>query len=170
MKVLMLVYQLDLLVLNWLAEKRGYLSIAFIARCISHTGDGYVQVFVIIWTLLSADPLIRAFGLLLASAFMCERLVYWLAKNSLKRPRPGATLPMGIALIKASDEFSFPSGHTSASVLFASFVFFVKPELGLLAFTWAGLVGISRVVLGVHYPSDIVAGVLLGLGVTFLFI
>ena len=64
--------------------------------------------------------------------------------------------------LKPSDEFSFPSGHTTAAFLFATAASHCFPALTLVLFSWAALIGLSRVMLRVHFVSDVLAGMLLG--------
>jgi undecaprenyl-diphosphatase len=65
--------------------------------------------------------------------------------------------------------WSFPSGHSAGSFVFASFIAARAPKYAPLALAWALVVGWSRCVLGVHYPSDVLAGALLGTAVGFGF-
>lgn len=87
-------------------------------------------------------------------------------KNSLRRKRPAESLVTLKALIVASDKFSFPSGHTSAASLYTAVMYIHFPILGSVLMVWALGVGISRIILGVHYPSDIVAGASLGIAIS----
>jgi undecaprenyl-diphosphatase len=66
------------------------------------------------------------------------------------------------AAIEPSDKFSFPSGHTSAAFVFAMLLSQFYPALMVPGFILALLIGAARVLLGVHYPTDIAAGALLG--------
>jgi undecaprenyl-diphosphatase len=69
--------------------------------------------------------------------------------------------------VTPSDQFSFPSGHTSAAFMVATITGFFMPLLMLPLLLWAALVGFSRVVLGVHFPTDTLVGMVLGVSVSF---
>ena len=88
-------------------------------------------------------------------------LYKWLKKRT-SRPRPFQVYAAISAAAPALDRFSFPSGHTLHAVSFALVATSGFPELAPLVFPFALLVGISRPVLGLHYPSDVLAGALLG--------
>jgi undecaprenyl-diphosphatase len=84
-------------------------------------------------------------------------------KNRLVRERPYIT-HLGITAAAAPlDRYSFPSGHTMHAVSFAILYTSHVPVLLWIMAPFAVLVGASRVVLGLHYPSDVVAGALLGM-------
>lgn len=73
-----------------------------------------------------------------------------------------ATSPVTL-LIPPPLNSSFPSGHTGTSVAMAAAIFYAHRRLGYVAFVVAALVALGRIVVGVHYPSDIVGGILVGL-------
>lgn len=98
-------------------------------------------------------------------ALLIERPVYFILKNGFKRNRPQAALKDFQSLVTPSDQFSFPSGHTSAAFLVAVISGVFIPILLFPLLFWAALVGLSRIVLGVHFPTDTVVGMVLGISV-----
>ena len=93
--------------------------------------------------------------------------LYWLVKLSVKRVRPFSFFDHIDAEVPPLDKYSFPSGHTMNNLAVACTVFFLVPQVGwvmlLLPVTW----GLLRIYFGVHWASDIVAGIFLG-GISFL--
>ena len=138
------------------------------ARMLSRTGDGYLPVVPILDCYSISHPLYRQLAWQLTLLFLIERVIYFVAKNTLRRQRPAETLNAFTALVVASDKFSFPSGHTSAATLYAAIIYQHFPLIGACLLIWAAGVGSSRVILGVHYPSDILAGATLGLSIASL--
>ena len=72
------------------------------------------------------------------------------------------------SLIVASDQFSFPSGHSSGAFLLATALAVIYAGPLLVVYLWACCVGFSRVILGVHFPGDILAGATMGTTITLL--
>lgn len=137
-------------------------------KWLSKTGDGqlYLLLGVLLWWLEPQQgPLFLYSGLL---AYMLEIPIYLLLKQSLKRQRPCDHISDLNAHIVPSDKFSLPSGHTAAAFLMASLIAYFYPNLSVFAYLWACGIGGSRVLLGVHYPGDILAGALLGLGISVI--
>ena len=95
----------------------------------------------------------------LAVGFLLGNL---LIKNLVMRDRP-CWLDPGIALlIQSPDDYSFPSGHTLASFEAAVSVFLYHRRWGYAFLALAVLIGFSRMYLFVHFPSDVLAGAVLG--------
>lgn len=131
---------------------------------ISRLGDG-----VFWYTLMVALPIIYGLEALQASihmgivALIALAIYKWL-KTSTLRVRPYSHSENILQNVPALDQFSFPSGHTMHAVCFTTIVLHYYPEWSLLVIPFASLVALSRVVLGLHYPSDVVIGATLGYG------
>ncbi|HSS07479.1 MAG TPA: phosphatase PAP2 family protein [Rhodanobacteraceae bacterium] len=85
-------------------------------------------------------------------------------KGWTRRPRPFRAHNGIVPYIAPLDEFSFPSGHTLHAVSFTMIALAYFPMLAPLLVPFAILVAMSRVVLGLHYPSDVLAATVIGLG------
>jgi undecaprenyl-diphosphatase len=88
--------------------------------------------------------------------------VYKYLKTRLVRERPCIALSGIVQGTRALDRYSFPSGHTLHAVSFTTLGVTSFPELAWLLVPFASLVAASRVILGLHYPSDVVAGGCIG--------
>ena len=160
MTVLNDMYQYDLRILRWCVKSRYHHKFINFVRAVSRTGDGYMQVLVPITVALITQS--TEFFLLAITAFAIERPVYFVLKNSLKRRRPPDIVPNFSCIVQPSDKFSFPSGHTMAAFLLVGLLVAQFGAIAVPFYLWALAVGASRVILGVHFPSDILAGAALG--------
>lgn len=147
----------------WLLQRPDAAQRAKRARHVSRLGDGpfYVALTFVIWLMDVQGA--SEFALTALAAYALEVPAFVLMKHMIKRPRPADALESLSAFIQPADRFSFPSGHTAAAFVMASLVSVYFPPFAVLAVGLASLVGLSRVLLGVHYPSDIAAGATLGL-------
>lgn len=129
---------------------------------LSKTGDGhlYLLMGLLLWAFEPEHGELFLYTALMAYAL--ELPLYLFLKNRFRRPRPCDCFGDFTAHVVPSDKFSLPSGHTAAACLMACIVAHYYPAFAILAYCWASLIGLSRVLLGVHYPSDIIAGSLLG--------
>ena len=104
---------------------------------------------------------LRASTHIAATGVVALVLYQWL-KRSTRRRRPYADDARIAALVPALDEFSFPSGHTLHAVAFTLVALGHYPILAWLLIPFSASVGVSRVVLGLHYPSDVFAATAIG--------
>ena len=105
----------------------------------------------------------RAFALWLAGAVVLTSSVVNLIKEIVGRARPCDALGWCSAIeIASPGGHSFPSGHAAGSFAFAGFVAVRLPRWTLVAGLYAAIVAWSRCALGVHYPSDVLTGAVLG--------
>ena len=133
---------------------------ARISRYVSRTGDGpayLLLALVLAWLDGARGQAFLWHGL---AAFALELPLHLLLKNLIRRERP-RNLPV---FIRPSDRYSLPSGHTAAAFVIASLLGAFYPAWGGIAFIWATCIGASRLLLGVHFLTDLVAGAILGLG------
>jgi undecaprenyl-diphosphatase len=87
-------------------------------------------------------------------------VVVMVIKFTVKRRRPQGEWGK---IYRSTDPHSFPSGHAARSGMLAVIALGLGPLwLGLTLLVWAPLVGLARIIMGVHYPSDVVAGMVLG--------
>jgi undecaprenyl-diphosphatase len=105
-----------------------------------------------------------AAALHMAATGLVALTLYRRLKHWTHRPRPFRACPGVVAHVPALDEFSFPSGHTLQAVSFTIVALAWYPQLAPLLLSFTVLVAASRVILGLHYPSDVLAAILIGSG------
>ena len=130
-------------------------------RVVSRLGDGIFWYFLMLCLLViyQSDAMLPVLHMA-AAGLVCTVLYKWL-KLKTHRPRPYNNLGInrGIAPL---DQFSFPSGHTLHAVAFTIIALNYYPALAWLLLPFTALVAISRLILGLHYPSDVLAGIIIG--------
>ncbi|WP_194755334.1 phosphatase PAP2 family protein [Aliidiomarina indica] len=158
---------LDELTFDWLFRSTRSLRKSRLAFWLSRSGDGpYYALFALFAAIAAVEGSLLFIQRALV-AFAIEIPLFMGLKNLLRRDRPWLRRKVK-PVIKPADRFSFPSGHATAAFLFAALVIASFPVWAPLFYGWATLVAISRVALGVHYPSDVIAGAILGTAIAAL--
>jgi undecaprenyl-diphosphatase len=147
---------------RYLNRPSGFPTPRAFFTAVSRLGDGWVWYALILSQLLLPGGSFAAAHLALTGGM--GLLAYKLIKRHAVRERPFITHPAISCAAAPLDRYSFPSGHTLHAVAFAILGAHYLPELAAPLSAFAVLVALSRVVLGLHYPTDVAAGALLGGG------
>jgi undecaprenyl-diphosphatase len=133
-------------------------------RAVSWLGDGWVwyAVMVALPIVYGSNGAVAALHMALTGA--AGLLVYKLIKNRAVRERPYITHSAIECASAPLDRYSFPSGHTLHAVSFTVLLASYFPEWTAPLAALALLIALSRVILGLHYPTDVAAGAALGVG------
>ena len=162
----------DLPILDWIASHLWCPFLDAVMPVITHLGDGGIFWIVLALTSLCL-PKYRKTGLAMGLALLFGLILC----NLLLKPLVGRIRPFDYQLLQgkaidlliaAPKDFSFPSGHTIASFEAATALLLHNKKLGIPAMVLAALVAFSRLYLYVHYPTDVIASILLGVGLAFL--
>jgi len=134
----------------------------------SRLGDGPAW-----YALIALLPAIYGAGAAAASLHLgltalANIALYRTLKGWTRRPRPFRRLGAIKAHVAPLDEFSFPSGHTLHAVTLTLLACWYFPVLAIVLVPFALTVAASRVVLGLHYPSDVLAATVIGCGIAWV--
>jgi undecaprenyl-diphosphatase len=131
-------------------------------RFVSRAGDGacwfaLVGALALVGGVESFGAILRMSAVGVLAALVSRATKVWVA-----RPRPYTLEPRLFAGCEALDRWSFPSGHTLHAVAFNAVLIPDHPTLALALVPWTAAIALSRVVLGLHYPSDVAGGAAIG--------
>ena len=107
---------------------------------------------------------LRKVGILMSISLILEFiLTNLIIKNWVARIRPYEVIDGLTLIVSKAHDFSFPSGHTGSAFALAVVIFMVmERKYGIIALALASLMGFSRLYVGIHYPSDVLGGIVLG--------
>ena len=157
---------IDWTVLHWIHHALSCGAMDFLMPKVTALGNGGA-----VWLLASvgliASKKYRKYGITMLAALIAGVLVgNVFLKHLIARPRPCWQESITMLIANPSD-YSFPSGHTLVSVIGACVLTSANRKFGLIAIPLAALIGFSRLYLYVHFPSDVLASVVIGTVIGF---
>lgn len=130
---------------------------------VTHLGSAPFSAFIIFVMLVFGNNVFKNIGVEIFVVLSISQIIVHSLKRLLSRERPYKILEQlntfGINL----KDYSFPSGHSAASFSIATTIALNIPRVSIVVFFLAIIVAISRIYLGVHYPTDVAAGIVIGL-------
>jgi undecaprenyl-diphosphatase len=142
------------------AERPGLLR--SIAVFFAHSGDSWFWglALILLW-IFTDDPLWKEWAVVQFGGISALAVIVMALKFTIRRRRPEGEWG---GIYRNTDPHSFPSGHAARAFLIAVVATGLGPAwMGMILWVWAPLVSLARVAMGVHYASDIVAGMLVGI-------
>lgn len=148
---------------NLVNRRRGW---GLLFATASRLGDGWAWYALMALILaVEGGASAPAVGVMAACGLAGSGL-YKALKHGIRRPRPCDVRQM-LMTVAPLDRFSFPSGHTLHAVIFSVIATAHAPALGWVVWPFTALVAASRLVLGLHYPTDVIAGAIIGTGMAW---
>ena len=145
--------------INGLADKWKWLD--FLGIFFARYSEYVLWLILILFLFLSLKKYGRMVFESLAAGILSKFIITNIIRLFWNRPRPFDVVDVNL-LLKIKDEASFPSGHASFYFALSAVIFLYNKKLGYLFFAISFLMVISRVFVGYHWPSDILAGVVIG--------
>jgi undecaprenyl-diphosphatase len=159
--------------LDWCIKLNRYSTtknIAVFFKIISRLGDGWFWYagLLVMWFVQGLQYYWQMLYVILA--MLSATTIYKLLKQKTLRPRPYQVHQAVVLGERPLDHFSFPSGHTLHAVMLCILIGYIVPAMLVLLLPFTLLVAVSRVILGLHYPSDVMAGATIGAVLAAFFI
>ncbi|WP_078430073.1 phosphatase PAP2 family protein [Alkalihalobacterium alkalinitrilicum] len=149
--------------LFYLINEKSQSKISFLVMSyLTHLGGATFTVGITILLCLLLSGPMKGLALAAALALTFSHILVVIFKKGYRRKRPYLVLPNTYVVDNRFKDHSFPSGHTTAIFSVATPFILFNPWLSFLLLPIALLVGVSRIFLGLHYPSDVIVGAILG--------
>jgi undecaprenyl-diphosphatase len=153
----------------WCNQRISHFVLDWLFGLITHIGGATFTILCAVLVAWFAPDDWSLAGLKSLAALAFSHLIAIIIKKKMRRIRPFCILEQVRVGRFPLKDYSFPSGHTTAIfAIITPFLFLSAPGVALLLITLAGLVGLSRVYWGYHYPTDCVAGGAIGMGTALL--
>lgn len=152
----------DMSILNFIRDNLTNPFMDKFMTFITYLGDKGL-IWIIIGIILLVQKKYRKVGLVLLLGLLLNAILgEVIIKNIVQRPRVFNTYPDIHLIIKGPSSYSFPSGHTASSFVAAGILSYYIKDIKYIIYAFASLVAFSRLYLYVHYPTDIIGGIILG--------
>lgn len=160
--MLQFIGELDSSILLFIQEFLRFEWLNHVVVFLTHFGDGGA-IWIVFTVLTVVQKKYRKEGIMMAFALLFGAIMTnILIKNLVMRPRPFDAIPELHALVSESG-WSFPSGHSTSSMAAGLVMFRRMPhKIGIPALVFAIFICLSRLYVGVHYPTDVIVGILVG--------
>ena len=163
-----MIQTIDFAILDWIQAHMKCDLLDGFFTLITHLGDGGA-VWIVLGLTLVCFRSRRRMGVAVLIGLLGGLLIgNLLLKNVIARERPCWINEAVTMLIKMPTGYSFPSGHTLSSVIGATCIMIYNRKIGIPAIMLAALIAFSRLYIYVHFPTDIIGGIILGVGIAFL--
>lgn len=165
------------LILDWDLKGCIYLNhwsnqpaIAHFFKRISRLGDGafWMLMLMLVWVAQGLAYIVQLLYIIVVGSI--GTLMYKILKRHTVRPRPYQVHQVIVLGERPLDHFSFPSGHTLHAVMISTVLGWIQPILLLLMVPFTVLIALSRMILGLHYPTDVLVGAGIGAGMAVVII
>ena len=154
--------QIDFTILNFIQEHLMHPVLTVFLTFFTTTGNaGMIWILIGIFLLIPKKTRVIGIGYLLSLAIE-HTIICGILKNIVCRPRPFVQNPLINLLISAPSGYSFPSGHSASSFCCATFLTYYNKKYGIPAIFLACLIAFSRLYFYVHFPSDVLTGLFIG--------
>jgi undecaprenyl-diphosphatase len=161
--MMVLIYRFDNFILLFIKDNMHGAIMDKIMVMITTLGNAGA-VWIIIAILLMASKNYRIAGFMVLGALILSTILgEGIVKHLIQRVRPSVNIPATNLLIAKPSSYSFPSAHTTSSFAAAGILSRYLKKYTIAFFILAALIAFSRLYLNVHYPTDVLAGVVLGL-------
>lgn len=157
------IFNIDAHILLWIQENIRCGLLDPIMKGITHLGDSGI-LWIAVTVILLLFKKTRRVGIACAVSMILGMIVtnVWL-KNWVARVRPYEVIEGLTTIVGKQHDFSFPSGHSTNSLAAAAVIFAMVPrKYGVPTLILAVLIALSRLYVGVHYPTDILGGLIVG--------
>ena len=135
-----------------------------LALGLAHSGDSYIWAGLLVAAWFLGDGLWKARAIVAFAGLVLAELIVVVVKMLFRRARPEGTSGM---IYRRMDPYSFPSGHAARATMLSLLAYYMGPEAAFAAIVaWSPFMILSRIAIGIHYVLDVLAGILLGAGLT----